>query len=541
MHYPSPSLVYTNTITGLCPNNPAQVDAWVLNLMKRSGCNGNAIDPNLTFQVTDISGNIIAQKNTGDITESPVITWNEQSFLFNVPANGDVILKIISNASRGCGNDFAIDDISFRSCGPAIFSSFTNTSSTQLAICESSQSNLKLSASYNGAYANPVFQWQVSTTQGDRWMDIPGANGASYTRTPTAPGDYLYRCEVTDAGAGKSCLFASNFLTVDIIGRPFAQATNYVYGCYGSTVYLTAAGGSTYEWFGPNGFHTNLQRAEIPHVDFSNTGLYTVKVTTAPGCFDYDTTTLTIYAAPIATLTPRSVHICEGDSVQLNAGGSLRYEWSPSNGLSNDTIPDPFVKPVNNTTYTVRVYNAYTCFDTASVNIFVWKKPKAYAGPDKFFRKGKPVQLHGTATGTDISYSWSPASYLDNPNYLNPVARPPGSIIYTLTVASNDGCGVSTDDVELEVIDKFFIPTAFTPNNDGLNDLWEIITFEDYEEATVKVFNRYGQIVYQGFGKNYKPWDGNFKGQPALPGVYVYLINLHNGKPLLKGVLTLIR
>jgi gliding motility-associated-like protein len=348
---------------------------------------------------------------------------------------------------------------------------------------------------------------------------------------------------VNDASfSGNSgCRFASNALRVIIVSPPFAQATNYVYGCYGSTIYLFAAGGSTYEWWGPNGFYANVQGPEIPNVTFSATGTYIVKVTSTPGCFAYDTTTLTIYAAPIATLTPTSVSICEGDSVQFNAGGSLRYKWSPSAGLSNDTIPNPIAKPLTDVTYTVRVYNEYTCFDSASVSVVVWKKPKAFAGPDQYFRKGKPVKMDGNASGTNITYSWSPPTYLDNPNYLKPIARPPGTITYTLTVVSNNGCGVSTDDVKLEAIDKLFIPTGFTPNSDGLNDRWEIVTFEDYPEAIAEIYNRYGQLIYRGHGNNYKPWDGTFNGKPCLPGVYVYLVNLHNGKPILKGTVNLIR
>jgi gliding motility-associated-like protein len=538
-----PSLIYTDTITALCPNNPVQVDAWVLNLLKPTSCSGNGINPNITFTVTDMSGNTLGQKNTGDLTEIDPVTWTSHSFLFTAPANGSVIIKITSNAAGGCGNEFAIDDITFRPCGPSISTAFVNNAATQLIICETNQQNLQMLAFYNGTYANPVFQWQMSNTLGFSWNDIPGATATTYTKPTTAIGEYWYRCVVTDASlaANTSCRFASNPLKIQIVSPPFAQATNYVYGCYGSTIYLFAAGGSYYEWWGPNGFYANVQGPAIPNVTFSATGEYIVKVTSTPGCFAYDTTTLTIYAAPVATLTPVSVSICEGDSVQFNAGGSLRYRWLPATGLSNDTIPNPFAKPMNDITYTVRVYNEYTCFDTASVNVIVWKKPKAFAGPDQYFRKGKPVQLNGNATGSNVSYSWSPPTYLDNPNYLKPKAKPPGTITYTLTVVSNNGCGVSTDDVKLEAIDKLFIPTGFTPNNDGLNDRWEIVTFEDYPGAIAEVYNRYGQLIYRGYGKDYKPWDGTFVGKPCLPGVYVYLVNLHNGKPILKGTLNLIR
>ncbi len=538
-----PSIVYVDTITGLCANTSFQVDAWLLNLMKPTGCNGNGIEPSFILTVTDMSGAILGQKVTGPLVENDPVSWSLQNFLFTAPANGNVIFQITSISTSGCGNEFAIDDISFRPCGPT-FSAALNNGATQISFCGSSAQTLFMNTYYNGNYSHPIFQWQTSNTQGFSWTDIAGENGQSYTVTPSgAVGEFWYRCTVTDASiAGNiNCRFSSNPLKVYIGSPPKAQATNYVFGCYGSTIYFQAAGGSYYEWFGPNGYHSNLQAPAIPNVNYGHTGTYIVKVSTTPDCYDYDTTTITIYAAPTASLTPSSVSICEGDSVQFNAGGSIRYEWLPSTGLSNDTIPNPWAKPLNDITYTVRVYNEYTCFDTASVRVVVWKKPKAFAGPDQYFRKGKPVKLNGNVSGSNVSYSWLPPTYLDNPNYLKAIARPPGTMTYTLKVVSNNGCGVSTDDVKLEAIDKLFIPTAFTPNSDGLNDKWEIVTFEDYPEAIAEIYNRYGQLIYRGYGKDYKPWDGKFKNQPCLPGVYVYLVNLKNGKPILKGTVNLIR
>src|SRR6187549_3731647 len=537
-----PSVIFLDTISGLCPNILFKTEAWMLNILKPSACSGNGIDPELTFSITDQQGNLLGQKTTS-LSQFNVFTWVSENFTFPAPASGTVILKITSKAAAGCGNEFALDDISFTPCGPTIISSFVNFGLTIETICETNQQNISMGAASNGFFTNPAYQWQMSANGDNNWNDIPGATNQTFLRTPTSAGDYLYRCTISDASfAGiSSCHFPSNTLTVKVVNPPFAQATNYVYGCYGSTVNLFASGGSTYEWWGPNGFHANVQGPPVPNVTFNDAGIYIVKATTAIGCFDTDTTSLTIYEAPIATLTPTIVSLCEGDSIQLSAGGSLRYKWSPSTGLSNDTIPNPIAKPTNDITYTVRVYNQYTCFDTESVSFTVWKKPKAFAGPDQYFRKGRAVQLNGKATGTNISYSWSPPTYLDNPNYLAPRAKPPGTMTYTLTVVSNNGCGTSIDSVKLEAIDKLFIPTGFTPNNDGLNDRWEIITFEDYPDAIADVYNRYGQLVYRGYGNGYKPWDGTFKGKPCLPGVYVYMLDLHNGKPILKGTLNLIR
>lgn len=538
-----PSTIYIDTVYGLCPGTTFRWEAWIMNILKPIGCSGNAISPNLTFSITDMQGLLLGQITTADIPSTSQFTWIPERFTFPAPADGNIILKITSNATAGCGNEFALDDISLRPCGPNVLASFVGSGSFVQSLCETSQPDLVMTSFTSSIDPNQGYQWQISTNQGNSWIDIPGATNQTYIRTATAPGEYWYRSMATNSAqpANTSCRFPSNVLVVKVVSPPFAQAANYVFGCYGSTVVLDAAGGNSYEWWGPNGFHVFTERITIPDVDFRDAGLYIVKVTTAVGCFDYDTTSLTIYDAPVATLTPTSLSICEGDSVQFNAGGSLRYKWFPSTGLSNDSIANPFAKPTDDITYTVRVYNQYTCYDTATVKMIVWKKPKAFAGPDQYFRKNRPVHLDGGASGTNITYSWAPPTYLDNPNYLKAIAKPPGSITYTLTVVSNNGCGIATDDVRLEAIDKLFIPTGFTPNSDGLNDEWEIVTFEDYENGVAEVYNRYGQLVYRGYGKDYQPWDGTFKGQPCSPGVYVYLVNLHNGKPVLKGTLNLIR
>ncbi|TAL46980.1 MAG: gliding motility-associated C-terminal domain-containing protein [Chitinophagaceae bacterium] len=540
-----PSVVYIDTISGLCPNTVFELNAWIVNLLKPGGCSGNGIDPNLTLTVTDISGVVLKQYNTGNIAENDPVRWTAHNFLFTAPANGTVILKITSTAPNGCGNEFGIDDISFRPCGPDISISFPNNSIQPLSLCETVQQNILLTAASSNSYPNPRFQWQVSNDLGITWTDISGANGTNYMlTTPAGVGQYLYRCIIADASQINisSCLFSSNVLSIVISAFPsFVQATIYQYGCLGGTTYLFASGGLSFEWTGPNGFYSTDQRPMIDNLSYQDTGLYTVKVTNVGGCADYASVFLPVFAAPVATLSPTDVSICEGDSVQLFAGGSLHYQWLPPAGLSDDTIPNPFAKPQNTTTYNVRVYNAYSCYDTANVKVTVWKKPKAFAGPDKFLLKGKKVLLEGGIAGSNVSYNWSPPDYLDNPLLVQPKAGPTVTTTYRLTVTSNKGCGTSTDDVKVEVVDKLFIPTAFTPNSDGLNDKWEITIFEEYPKATVEVFNRWGQIVYRGFGNNYKPWDGNHEGKLALPGVYVYVVNLHNNTAILKGTLLLIR
>jgi gliding motility-associated-like protein len=198
--------------------------------------------------------------------------------------------------------------------------------------------------------------------------------------------------------------------------------------------------------------------------------------------------------------------------------------------------------PSKTTNYIVRVYNeAITCYDTASIKIVVWPKPQVSAGPDKFTYSQKPVVLDGKVTGTGLSYSWSPPTGLNNTLITRPQATPLQTIKYELIATSNYGCGSDTDEVEVKVIDSLLIPTAFTPNADGLNDFWEIITFTKYKEAVVEVYNRWGQRMYTSTGANYIPWDGTFEGKPVIAGTYVYYLRLNKKLDAMKGTVTVVR
>jgi gliding motility-associated-like protein len=88
-----------------------------------------------------------------------------------------------------------------------------------------------------------------------------------------------------------------------------------------------------------------------------------------------------------------------------------------------------------------------------------------------------------------------------------------------------------------------FIPqiiNAFSPNGDGINDVWLVRFLQDYPNATVQIVNRYGQVVFFSTGYS-QPWDGKFKGQPLPVGTYYYLINLRNGNPTIAGSVTIVK
>ncbi|MEO6631898.1 MAG: gliding motility-associated C-terminal domain-containing protein, partial [Mucilaginibacter sp.] len=122
---------------------------------------------------------------------------------------------------------------------------------------------------------------------------------------------------------------------------------------------------------------------------------------------------------------------------------------------------------------------------------------------------------------------------------LTPNASPVSTTVYTLTVRSTDGCE-GTASVKVTVLLDIKIPNTFTPNGDGVNDRWEIKNLIDYPDCTVKIFDRWGQQIYNSRGY-YTAWDGTFNGKPVSFGTYYYVINLNNNTPPLGGWVAIIR
>lgn len=538
----NPGVFYVDTIRGLCPNTNYEFATWVMNMVKPSACNGAGIRPNLTFKIETVTGTVLQTYNSGDIPNEETAIWKQFGTFFNTPAGvSDVVIRLVNNAPGGCGNDIAIDDITFRACGPQVNALVTANNASQISACQNDNKTFTLTANYSaGIYLNPSFQWQLSI-DGTTWSDIAGATSNSYNRPPTAIGVYFYRMLIADGANINSvfCRLASNRITVTV-SQPDAQVTNYVFGCYGSDVDMFAAGGSTYQWTGPNGFSSVSQSPSIPKVKFTDAGWYKVTVTDFRGCTDSDSTNLAVYPAATAVIGP-DVTICEGDSAQLFASGGTRYFWEPGNALSLDTIFNPYASPTDTTVYRLVVINQYGCYDTANMRVNVWKKPIANAGPDRKTRVGIPITLIGSVKGTDVDYYWTPSNFLTTVGQLKPSANPPLTMAYTLHAESRHGCGAHTDETVVKVYERVLVPNAFSPNGDGINDVWIIEPLELFDDAFTEVYNRYGQLVYRSKGYA-KPWDGTRNGTPLPVGTYYYSIDLRiNKEPRILGSVTIIR
>jgi gliding motility-associated-like protein len=485
---------------------------------------------------------VIQSYTTGNIPNVANPQWNQYGFYFTMPTTlSDVVIRMINNAPGGCGNDLALDDITFRPCGPKVTAAFSTGSSDSADFCFNENKSITLNSGAQTGFINPAFQWQQSTDNGLTWNDIPAATATTYTNVFSTPGTYLYRLEAAELpniGIPR-CRVASNPLTIIIDSLPSPGAGNSSPVCDSSMVTLTATGGQGYVWTGPGGFTASTASPVLSNATLASQGKYYVTVQTPGGCVAEDSTVVTINPLPAANAGP-DASVCAGNTIVLNASGGVKYSWAPSEGLSNTGIADPIASPDTSMVYVVQVYNQFNCTATSSVTVTVLKKPVANAGPDKEMIAGQSVTLTGSAGGDNISYYWTPPQYIDNVSTLTPVVSPLVDFTYTLHVTTTNGCGDATDDVFVRVYQKVAVPNSFSPNGDGINDYWVIGGLDTYPESVTEVFNRYGQLVFRSVGYP-KPWDGSFNGSPLPAGTYYYIIDRKNGFPVLSSWVLIIR
>ena len=148
--------------------------------------------------------------------------------------------------------------------------------------------------------------------------------------------------------------------------------------------------------------------------------------------------------------------------------------------------------------------------------------------------------LEGSSNGK-YSFIWSPVTGLSNATLLRPTATPVVSTLYTIRAVNNHGCADSAK-VMVKVQEKVYVPNAFSPNGDGLNDSWIIDNIEDYPGSDVRVYNRWGNVVIRI--KDYTPanaWDGMVNGLPVPIATYYYIIDLNDGLKPIQENITIIR
>jgi gliding motility-associated-like protein len=540
-----PSAFYLDTVRALCGNTTYEFAAWIMNVIVPSACSGSSIQPNITFSIERTDGTVLQTYNTNNIPVTPAPEWKQFGFFFTTPAGvTDVVLRMTNNSTGGCGNDLALDDITFRPCGPLLTPSVAGNSNA-ISFCEGMAHTYTFNCTASAGFTNPTFQWQQSS-DGITYTDIPGATGSSYVKSfaaTTAAGIYYYRCSAAETGniTSVQCRVSSSSIKVIVNGKPTASISSNSPVCEHNTLSLTAAGGTDYQWSGPNGFTSTNAAVQILDIQPAAAGTYNATVTNAAGCVSNASSVVVINPSPVAVVLFTDSSICFEKTIRLSASGGGGYTWSPASSLSADNVPDPLASPIDTTDYRVVVSNSFNCTDTAFIHINVIVKPVVNAGEDRTIISGRSLQLAGTVSGNVTGYFWSPNTFISNVNVLNPVVNPDADIDYTLTAIAANNCGVVTDVISISVFTGLYIPNTFTPNGDGKNDVWNIPALAAFPKAQLIVFDRYGQKIFESTGLQADGWDGRYKGKNLIAGTYVYLVNLGDGSPVIKGSVLLLR
>lgn len=293
-------------------------------------------------------------------------------------------------------------------------------------------------------------------------------------------------------------------------------------------------------------------RATIPFANPSAAlaGTYYIKGTPAAGCPDVKPVIVPSFPVPIAD-AGNGADICFKDIAQLNAAsGAVTYSWSPSTYLSNINIPNPTVinAPSGTHIYHLTITDINGCRSLAdeTVTVIVAPVPKIGITGDTAIAFNQPLQLNIVDVNNSgfVNYVWTPIRGLNDPYIVNPIATLDRDIIYMVTATTPQKCeGTAVINVKVYQGPEIYVPTAFTPGGDGLNDILKAISVGMKEFHYFRIYNRWGQLVFITSNPRIG-WDGKINGIPQGSATYVWIAEAVDYKDNLirrKGTVTLIR
>ena len=348
-----------------------------------------------------------------------------------------------------------------------------------------------------------------------------------------------YNPMIADAN---NCLITLPGIVVGLTNNLAIAAAADTTICEGTSVQLNVTSNATqFTW--TQGSSLNNANIQNPVANPAITTQYIVTATFGQ-CSGKDTIVVSVNPAPVPDAGP-DVEICYGQDHTLQGAGGVQYNWTPSSTLSNGALPNPLSTPPQTTTYSLHVIDANGCSSLTADQVIVTVTPpiivKTFPADTVVFA-GDKFQLLATSGATD--YTWSPPVGLSDPFIANPVLTVSSDIKFTIIAKTAAGCsGDATVNVKVFRGPEIYMPTGFTPNGDGKNDLFKPFTVGITKLNYFRVYSRWGQLLYSTANLN-EGWDGRIKGIDQQTGTYVWMVQgvARDGKVITKkGTVTLIR
>jgi gliding motility-associated-like protein len=554
----APSDFYVQTIGGLCQGTNYQFAAWLLNM-----CSLTSILPNLTFTIEKTDGTQLATYNTGDIPVTNPAAWKQYGLNFSTPVGvSTVVLRMRNNAPGGMGNDIALDDITFRPIGPLVTIQNSVQSGDSAIICTDAMRDILLQSQVESCYASSGYQWQLSTDNGVTWNDIAGATSASYLRTGSTTGEDMYRLAVAQANSISisTCRVVSDPYTVSVYNnntRTINISKSNGPACEDNPITFKAAtsdGGQhpSFQW------QLNGSPVGTDSVAFVSGALVTGDVvncifTSSIPCNSpaiSNSIPITVNKKALSTI---DMSICAGEHYAgYGSTGTYVDTFAAANGCDSIRTLHLMVLPTSSSSFdtTLCYGNKYRGYMESGIYV---EHYTAANGCDSTHTIHLTA-VHGVNPGPNIdtslcvgdtliftpgrfdTYAWQDGS--TNSSYR---VTEPGN--YLVTVSNVCGTATKRYTIAGRVCAVVF-PSAFTPNDDGANDVFKVLNGYHLISYHCVIMNRWGQRVFESSDPE-KGWDGRTNGQLASPGTYVwvciYTQQGEMGEKQLKGTVVLVR
>ncbi|WP_339665923.1 T9SS type B sorting domain-containing protein [Maribacter arcticus] len=500
---------YQRQVEDLCENTSYEFSSWLINLQDAGGCEGNSIPVNVRFQIWDETDTILlAQGDTNSIFASSGAEWEQYALVFKTePGQTSVILKMRNNSNGGCGNDLAIDDIVFKSCGDNVTVS-TNTNETSLVVCDNQGSvSRTLTATPDfSIFSTHAYQWQQSTDQ-QVWTDIANETTSTLS-TPAITTTSYFRVKIAEDPINVNkdlCNVVSDVFDIIVLPIPNTPlSSGDITICEGEVGILSASTESSYtvNWFdAPT--DGNLLLEANNNFETSIAGTYYAAANSPEiECASLSRTAITLTVNLPPSVEDESLEFCEDTTMILTADlNNVSYEWSTGATTKEITVGEPG-------TYTVLLTDVNGCAATKTIELEQIDIPRI----DTIISNG-PSIIVSTSNDGDFEFS------LDGFNFqTSSIFEAVEGGLYTIYVQDTSDCGVVTQSFFHLVIPKFF-----TPNGDSVNDVYEPEGLEVFNNVEFSIFNRYGKLLKFG-NSNSSSWDGSFQGNQMPEDDYWFVI-----------------
>ncbi len=510
------------------------------------GISSNRICQRDSLQISDssiiASGTITTWKwNFGD--GSTAIYTNNAPFKhpYNLP--GTYMISLVTVPLVGCLSDTFRLSITVTPKPKAKFGYDRN-------ICAGDSIKFSDSSSFP---QGSILNWKWNFGDGN---SVIKTNSNPFYHTYTTSG-VLPVTLVTEPTTGCTDTFTLN---VTISQKPVASFTYSGSPCKDSTFIFTSTssgnGGALQSWywdFGNGQIVTATNNNPIPVTYNTISNNITVKHVAGinSGCIS-DTAVLqplVIHPNPTAAFTITGDTVCQNIPLlftsQSNPADSInRWAWS----LGDGSVAS--VNPISKSFAQARVYNVqlvtknkFGCGSLPAINLVTINKlPVVDAGPSFTVPSGTLIRFNPTVNDSILfSFRWEPAfTGISRPDTLRPTLMVLQNQTFTLTATGPGNC-TAMDTMQVKVLSLLTVTNAFSPNGDGINDVWMVPGLADYPQATVQIFDRYGRVVFNTTGYT-KPWDGKLNGNPLPTGTYYYIIQTKTEfvKPF-SGTVTILR